>query len=324
MNDVQKKWMELSTTRQQDMQVLLAETVDKFQKKGELEFGKIYPIEFTKGFDHEEPKQYVYMICNVSMIENPEFKNLPEHLMQKIQENKPKMGLQLNIDTIEIYTPDTIDAWLEHNDRIKSEKNQTVFHENTLTDDQGGKHQSAIHPVKENKELEQRFGMIKDHLVKENGAINKTDLFTFYNEEVPQLTEREYLVNYHNLALRTLNGCMFEYLNMDDIDPASIIHNMTINLRLLQQSFSTCDFYALSKAALMEIGFMNWMDRLLLIPHWAFPVILRQYGIRLEDQKGTSYTFTEGFDLKTINFTTSYGCVPYGLIIKDLKQDTLS
>jgi hypothetical protein len=90
------------------------------------------------------------------------------------------------------------------------------------------------------------------------------------------------------------------------------------NLKDLQAAFSTCDFWKFNKSELGQLGFMNWSDEFLLIPVWAFPIILKNSKNKKVYTPASQELMIRDIDVHEKPLI-KYGCVPYGFKIEELK-----
>jgi hypothetical protein len=69
------------------------------------------------------------------------------------------------------------------------------------------------------------------------------------------------------------------------------------------------------------MGFMNFNNEMMLIPFWAFPVILKNsIGKLLPTKSGEELIITSDIDVNDLDFSNSYGCTVYGISISELKN----
>jgi hypothetical protein len=86
-------------------------------------------------------------------------------------------------------------------------------------------------------------------------------------------------------------------------------------LQELHIKFSKCDFTKFNSQQLKFFGFVNWSDKMMLIPVWALPVVMmNNKGIKLTsiDKKEV----VVGRDV--LEFRVRYGCTIYGLQMEQL------
>lgn len=123
-------WESLSGERQTDINTKIINSIKKFEGSGQLEYGKTYPLEFTFGFDKEEPIQYVYLMCAFRIVKSDKpiqiNKNLP-----------PTTSIvDIAMRDIEVFKKDQMFNWLDHVNRINKSNEQNkedqLFYENNI------------------------------------------------------------------------------------------------------------------------------------------------------------------------------------------------
>ncbi len=89
------------------------------------------------------------------------------------------------------------------------------------------------------------------------------------------------------------------------------------SLKDLQHKFSNCDFWKFKKESLLELGFMNFANKILLVPIWAYPVLhINGFGRMIAVKDGNFVLLDENSG--KFDFTNCYGCYGFGLPIMDL------
>ncbi len=125
---IEDNWKSILEHRRKELEQLIGETTVKTKEHSLFDYGKVYPIELTKAFDSEEPKQWVYI-----------------KLVLSIQLNKAVFDVSIGeqeydliyrvFEAVEVYNePD--DLWIDHVSRIAKEGeangDNQIYFENTI------------------------------------------------------------------------------------------------------------------------------------------------------------------------------------------------
>lgn len=343
----------LSDERKNEMRVLISETISKLKESGKLEYGRMYPFETTKAFDQESPKQFVYMKCIFKIDEIP-YENIinkfgSNDITDKL-DNKPITTVKMIIEDIDVYKEDNFFDWIDHVNRINEQNSNKdvsqLFYENNIfkndeNKDKGG-NQTKIECIdfkkdsNQSKKMEMMDEIIQNNLINNSNKntdfnpngydinieeINNSDFFDFYYHEAEKLSSDEYLSVLKLYAIASLNASMNNLIKNNHLDPNKVIFNSLSSLKTLQSRFSNCNFWEINKQHLLEMGFINFNNEMLLIPFWALPVILKNSaGKILPTKSGEELIITNDIQAKDIDFSNSYGCTIYGINISDLKK----
>ncbi len=363
---LQIMWEALSENRQKEINMRIVNSIKKFESSGQLELGKTYPLEFTFGFDKEEPIQYVYLMCAFRLIK-------PDKPIQ-INKNLPpaKTIMDIAMRDIEVFKADNMYDWVDHVNRLNknSEQNKEdqLFYENNIfenkkqegdsgkkevenTSEKKSQQQDKSNPpnqcninkpidVKELDNENEMFGRVLfPDTENENKpkyvlhGIEESELFDFYDEEVSEKSNEEYLSIFRLYSRNMVNQVMRGYYghkidfdanekdNDDDEnnnDDTDVVLGSLYSLKNLQASFCKCDFWKFNKYELGQLGFINWSDELLLIPIWAFPIILRNSRDKILYCPNNENIIVKNIDI-TEHPSSKYGCVPYGFKINEIK-----
>ena len=160
----------------------------------------------------------------------------------------------------------------------------------------------------------------KEEVINDPQPITPEELFDFYMEGIPVLTNEQYIDLFRAYAKSLLNNAMDGVIHQRYWDENTCFSNMVENLKMLQMNFSSCDFWNFSLEELLELGFVNWANKILLIPFWAFPIILiNSIQKKLHTRDYEDYIIGED-TTDIIDFTNVYGCVIYGIPIADLRK----
>ena len=354
-------WEMLSKQRQGELNNMIIKTIDKFKGSGQLEVGKIYPFELTHGFDQQEPKQYVYLMCafRLTKLDNPIIvnKNIPP----------VTTGLDIALQTVEVFKEESMFNWLDHVNRIEknnreNKENQLFYEDNIFKqekDKETEKEKSESvnnNKVEENKKDKRvnpnqcninkpiegdantdmnnnsigvMIGRVdySENIELENNeysikhGIPKKELFDFYEENEPDKPNDKYLSIFKTFSRNIVNHTTVTYYNhrvhddKADNDVLKLIHA----LKNLQVSFCKCNFWNFNRNELGQLGFMNWSDDVLLIPVWAFPIILKNSKDKIVYTPTSEQVLVRDIDIHEKPMV-KYGCVPYGFKISELKS----
>jgi hypothetical protein len=294
----------LSKERQGEIQRAIYNTILELTKnmkpeESESLHGKV--IELTIAFDKEYPYQYVYFIGQLVKIEN----NLIPETLKKLM---PTALMQFVMKDIEVYKQDNIDSWLDY--KKKLEKQQSVYYENQNTGEKRVEGQDV-------KQEEQNSAI-------DPKDITNDEMYEYYNEYVQKYSVDEYLDKFY-FASRSLINNVFEsklYQRHWGND-----YSLKQNFRLvtaLQNFFSAVDFTEFSKSELEMLGFINYKDKCMLIPIWAYPIALRNHtGLEIETVTGKNIII--GMDINSTdkkNYDARVGVVGFGIKLSSLRQDS--
>ncbi len=320
----------LSDGRVNEIFDTLVQTLFNIRKSDKLEYNKAYPLELTKAFDQEEPTQFIYAKCTFSVIEKIVGEN--DSIPRKEHQT------QISIEDIEIFKQEEMFEWLDYVNRItKESKEDSLYSENSIFKNEDANESNGD----ENKNNKSTLANIKKNIPKgffkksgndlnpedtiENSSMDDededNDIYDFYDEDKDRYTEEEYLDKFRMYSKNAMNSVMDGYLNPQFFSEEMPLTKICLidSLKDLQNEFSNCDFWTFKKESLLELGFTNFANKLLLIPLWAFPIIgINGIDRVLGSKDGNIFTFTE--DSKDFIFSNCYGCFGSGILIKDLPK----
>jgi len=314
---------------------IIIEAVSSFRKTAKFVEGEIYPIQITKAFK-EEPTQYVYVECAFSLIEQTIAEN--DSVPQKIFSTK------LNFDKLLVFSKDQMFDWIDYVNKIKNQKDNVFTKDSILNKDEDAPDDSVQVYIKKsivdkdpNSPFNQKFILPKGFYQRQNNEINpeqrietnlntshkneedENDIFDFWDEQMPEFTEEEYLDTFRLFSKNAINSVMEGTILSNFFSDETEITKMCLidSLKDLQHKFSNCDFWKLKKETLLDLGFMNFANKILLVPIWAYPVLhVNGFGRILAKKEGGFDVLGE--DLDKFDFTNCYGCYGFGIPIKDL------
>lgn len=306
---------------------------EKNLKQGlKLVEGEIYPIEITKAFK-DEPIQYVYVECAFSLVEQTIAEN--DSIPQKI------LSTKLNFDKLLIFSKDQMFDWIDYVNKIKNQKDNVFSKDSILKKDNDQSDDSVQIYIKKSivdknpdSPFNQKFVLPKGFYQKQITEINpeqrietninlseedNNDIFDFWDEYVPELTEEEYLDTFRLFSKNAMNSIMEGTIISNFFTDETEITKMCLidSLKDLQHRFSNCDFWKLKKETLLELGFMNFANKILLVPIWAYPILhVNGFGRLLAKKDGDFAVLDENLD--KFDFTNCYGCYGFGIPLTDL------
>lgn len=345
-NKVNDSLKHLSQDRREEIMNIIIQTLSTFRQNEKFEEGKIYPFELTYGFDKEEPTQYVYVKCAFALIEQTiaEGDSIPRKVF----------STKLNFEDLQIFKKEEMFEWLDHVNRINkdSKREDSLHSENTIfkkedsdktnkpKDEKEKTVQSNIRksiidknpnsPFNQKPNLPKGFFKklgeneinpenILETNINQNSEDDENDIFDFWDEEMPEFTEEEYLETFRLFSKNAINSVMEGTIISNFFTDETEITKMCLidSLKDLQHKFSNCDFWKFKKETLLDLGFMNFANKILLIPIWAYPVVhVNGFGRLLAKKDGGFDMLDE--DLEKFDFTNCYGCYGFGIPIKDL------
>lgn len=261
-----------------------------------------YAIEITDKFDKEEPHQFVW-IKTVISFHNSSF------AVQTPQGIRPAKAAKVAVVDMEVYDSSSLDHWLDHCERIKKQDNlyyskdgvekKNKFDDNNLVNEI----ESAL-----NEELE-------DETLINEQEYSFSDLFISNH---PTKKSKEQYKNIFIGHARIFANRILDVklkINPDNVNSALPSGMGFVNdaLLWLTSEFELCDFTEFNKSELEMFGFVNWRNKFLMIPIWAFPIILKNNkGLKLTDINGN--TFVLGKDY--IDMEHRNGNMPIGFPFK--------
>jgi len=145
----------LSGERKSELSKFIVETITNFRNSGKLQYETIYPLEITKAFDQEEPKQFIYVRCAFKVYEKPveDVINLfGVNDFTKAISTPTIPSIRMILEDVEVFNEDNIFEWLDHVNRINKQnsenKDNQLFYENNIFKDDSDteKEQIKIEP----------------------------------------------------------------------------------------------------------------------------------------------------------------------------------
>jgi len=276
----------LSTDRRNHINALIQGAINKIQNNPNQNL--TYNIELTERFDKEEPYQFVWLSLSFS-VQNLGFSiPTPNGLVNAIQAN-------LTITDMEIFSQSNIDGWLDHVKRIKEQEATNLLKQGEIKNN-----------VSDNKKVDNQVEVDTnddDDRIEEQKAIEELEwLFTpLFSSPFPkEYSTEEYMKIFQRYSSIFANRIISGFINIQDEPIQSIKNKIDEALIMLTSEFDKCDFTKFSKEQLEQLGFVNWRNKTLMIPIWAYPIVLKNNkGLILHDIKGEEwfvgkdYIFTE-------------------------------
>jgi hypothetical protein len=291
----------LSKERQVEIQRAIYNTIMELTKNMKPEdaatlHGKVFEI--TIAFDKEQPFQYVYFIGQLIKVDVP----IPPEKLKTIT-IFPYMVMQFIIQDLEVYKQDNIDSWLDYKKKIEQQK--SIYYENQTT---GEKKIS-------NEEIKFDGAKEKD--------ITSDEMYEYYSEFVPKYSIDEYIDKFYFASRSMINDVFEGKIYRKHWGDNHCLKKSFSLVTALQNYFSAVDFTEFNKAELEQIGFINYRDRCMLIPIWAYPIALKNHnGLEVETVSGTNKIIGIDIDVAdSNNYESRSGVVGFGLKLSSLRQD---
>lgn len=276
----------LSKERQNHINALIEGAINKIKNNSNQ--NTTYNLEITERFDKEEPFQFVWLSLSFS-IQNLGFAiPTPNGMANAI-------GTNLVITDIEIYPQSDIDGWLDHVKRIKEQEATNLLKEAEVKNN-----------ASNNKNIDNQVEVDtddEDDRMDEQKAVEELEwLFTpLFSSPFPkEYSTDEYIKIFQRYSSIFANRIISGFINIQDEPIQSIKNKIDEALIMLTSEFDKCDFTKFSKEQLEQLGFVNWRNKTLMIPIWAYPIILKNNnGLIVIDVQGEEwvigkeYIFTE-------------------------------
>jgi hypothetical protein len=292
----------LSAERKKEVEFAIANTIAELSKnikstEADLLHGKV--IELTIAFDKEEPFQYVYLIGQLYKIEN----NFIPEMMKKFASAS---SIQFITSDIEVFKQDTIESWLDYKNKLEKQKSETAYYENQSTGEKTVDGQQ-----------------VKD-MPSDEKDITENELYDYYSEHIPKYDVWDYLDKF-NFASKSIVNNVFESKIYQKHwgEEHCLKQNVKIVLAL-QNYFSAVDFTEFSKFELEHMGFINYKEKCMLVPIWAYPIVLRNHkGLEVETVTGENKII--GVDIINAadkkNYESRIGVVRFGIKITSIRKE---
>lgn len=282
-------------------------------KKAQL--GTEHSVELTERFDKEEPHQFIWLSMKILFIQQPYMVQTPQGMSQAI-------GYATRIVDAEVYGTGGIDHWIDHVQRIKKQDNIYLSKDGVVEQDktESNNFNETVNNIEKemNEENKEEFT--------EEDAINE-QLWEFkemFNLPNPvQRTTKEYIKTYQRYMSVFSNKLMEMRLDSDEDNFFGIVSDIQNSLSMLMSEFDKCNFTSFRKAELESLGFINWRNKIMLIPVWAYPCILKNnHGLVVKSTYGDELIVGRNFmDTDSAN----NGSMPVGFpftVIKGAVNET--
>ncbi len=152
----EETWKSLPQHRQTEIDTLLSDTVNSLKLNPKFEFGKIYPIEITKAFDSEHPKQWLYLKMVFSVIRR---KGIIAEMGEQEYDMVHRMFEEIEIYDETDYYPDWVDHISRISESVKNNENQ-MFYENKLYGDSPDKNSTTVGEETKNEAIDGLIDMM--------------------------------------------------------------------------------------------------------------------------------------------------------------------
>lgn len=327
-NKIKVNWELLDDEQKMHIQHRLASTYMQLINLKKIVIGQTVSIKISISFEQSLPPKFVIIKFGVTATdiipENKKIKHLPAKII---------------VEDLDVYNDENKLAWLDQTNDIElDEKNSNTsisFYSKLNPNQEEFKIEDSDAFLKENPEIDEQLGNMVKNLLEETKNNNistenkiqtneifernsNNELFDFYDSEQLNYSPSEYvkIVNSH---ARFLLSQVFESLvNKDSMELNEMV-NINIELvKSLQRKLSHCDFNLFTKTELLEMGFINWQNKYLLIPIWLLPVMVNNNKEMLLYNIRTKETFSLG-SIQPKYQTIRFGCSYYGIIISNLK-----
>lgn len=292
-----------------------------------------YTSELTEKFDKEEPIQFVWIKFVINFVQTPFVTMTPQGL-------QPQLGISYQIIDMDVYEQSSIDGWLDHVKRIEQQNNlyyekngkvqnnkninfiinETKFNdvsnifETNIMNPNPEKQQNQQQNENENEfeeEEEEEYPELTDE-----EKINEQRFYfmPFFSGVTKTISKKqEYLDIYTRYTKNFANRIMQTHIYGNHEDRSvdyTFIHQTLMNM---VSEFENCNFTSFTKKELEIFGFTNWKNKSMMIPLWAFPIILKNNdGLKLVDIHGKEYIIGKDF-IEEIN---KNGCMAVGFPMK--------
>lgn len=293
----------LSKERQNHVNGLIQGAIDKLTSKN-VNQNITYTAELTERFDKEEPHQFIWISFNFSS------SNLPFMIPTPMGGLVNAVQNLISITDMEVYSPSNIDEWLDHTSRIKEQKEKESKEDNSSNSKQENNMDNQINPNNNNEE----------EFDEEQAIIELEWLFSplFSSPHTKENTPEEYMNIFSRYTSIFANRMMKNFINIEDKMLDSMYDNMNESLIMLTSEFDKCDFTKFSKEQLEQLGFVNWRNKTLMIPIWAYPIILKNNkGLILSDIKGEEWAVGRDY----IFTDDKNGAMVVGIPFKKVKSE---
>lgn len=251
-----------------------------------------YKVEITERFDKEEPKQFVYFLIDIRFQHVPQQNGYASHI---------------TILDMEVYKEDNIDHWLDHNDRINKQNSLYSELEGKVVQD------NITTQTTENK-IQNEDDMTDEEYVNEQLWLY-LNLFT--SPSPKKRTNKEYINIFHKTMVMFSNRAMETFISTDQDNAMESFNYIQEAYNKLMSEFDLCDFTSFNKSELEELGFINWKNKMMLLPLWAYPCIMKNNdGLIVNDIHGNKFVVGKNYiDIENkngrmvvgFNFTTEEG-----------------
>lgn len=304
----------LSSERKAIIEVQVNDTVNSI-KKNQKNHDTVFKIELTHDFGAEEPRQYVWISFKVTMSPIPFMIPTPQGTVQFTD-------TFVQATDMDVYLPDDINDWLDHVDRLNKQTNLYLEKQGKVEqsiDDEKNKIKvnlsSVIHDKLNDNELSDDEDTESENELMIEQQWMFSDLFASVRPE--QRTKEAYLNIFNKHTALLLNRIMDTHINMEDDDNVDGAYNHVHHgLVTLISEFEKCDFTVFNKKELETLGFINWRNNIMLIPLWAFPIILKN-NIGLSVKHIHDFNVTVGTDYIPIDDKNGMMSVGFPFSVED-------
>ncbi len=316
----------LSPERKKRMEEMMQQSAQAIKNNG-FDLKNQYTVEITEKFDKEEPFQFIWMKLMVNFVPT-------QFMMMTPQGMQAQMGLMFKVVDMEVYEQSTINDWLDHVQRIKGQNslyyekdgevqnketnNDKLMIQETKFDEKKNIQETKVlnpNAEEKNKNLEQPEFSPENELTDEQKiSEQKWGYVPFFSGDNPvKKSNKEYLdlfsKNTRHFANRIMHTHIYGSFEQRDVD-YMFIHQSLVNM---VSDFEMCDFTSFTKSELEFFGFTNWRNKSMMIPLWAFPIVLKNNdGLKLIDIHGQEFIVGKDY----IEEENKNGCMAIGFPMK--------
>lgn len=273
----------ISEARRTHLEGQMRSAVEKILKS-KAKSNATYSVEITERFDKEEPHQFVWISLKIMMSDKP----LP-FMVATPQGMMQPMSTAIKVVDMEVYEPSDIDHWLDHVERIKKQ-------ENLYLEKEGKVEKGSLNS---NDETAERIeSAMNQELTDEQNIIEQQWMFMplFTSLSPKKKTKEEYISTFYKHMRLFANRIMDTHIHRDNENSIGAYNYIHSGFVMLMSEFDMCDFTEFSKEQLEMFGFINWRNKMMMIPMWAFPCVLKNNdGLKVTDIQGQTFVVGKSF-----------------------------
>lgn len=274
----------LSEEKRNHVKQVLQSTVNTL-KENKANEDATFIVEITEKFDKVEPAEFIWMRVSISLLNNP--------LIIQTPEGNQHVKTVVKIIDGESYNIDTFGTWIDHVERIKKSPLLYMEKEGEVIENKfDNPMQDTILSIEReiNDEIKNES---TERDITDEELINEQSWFfseLFASAHPIKKTNEQYIKTFQKHMKLFCNRMMDTFLNQENENLGGAYHHLQNGFIMLTSDFEMCDFTSFKKEELETFGFTNWRNKILMIPLWAFPIVLKNNtGLILKDIHGDSY-----------------------------------